>query len=107
MTPVDETLLKRVLTALKPAVPQGRSFLNDAVDAKVAEKQGTFRAPWSDVTPEEKAAAESAQLDAAVVAARADAAQQSAGGFGGGAQGAGTSGGDDFNSELRRGILGG
>lgn len=96
--------LDRIADALRgPRVPAGRSFLNDAVDAKLADSRITVLAPKEASTPEELAVVEAkAAEDLAATTADATAA-----GFGGGPQGVEVPAGENFGDVLRRQVLGG
>jgi hypothetical protein len=92
-TTADETqgILRRIGDALRGnKVPAGRSFLNEAIDGKLAEKHISVRAPWAEPTPEElEAAAQKAQPPGQA-------------GFAGGVQGVETPAGEDLNESIRR-----
>ena len=94
-TKADETagILRRIGDALRGTkVPAGRSFINDAWDAKRAEKHIDVRAPWAEPTAEELAAA----------AQKAQPPGQQQAGFGGGVQSVETPAGEDLNESIRR-----
>ena len=97
-----------------PTVPPGRSWLNEAAEAKVADGTVTTRAPWSELSPEEQAAAtaeqaaaQAAVIDAQVAAARATAVAAPTGHFGGGVQSAAPPAGESFGDAVRRRVFGG